>query len=81
MPILFASTLLLVGPAWCSHLCYIGAWDDAMARARKKAGFFRNEHLRIAIVALVAATAVALRVAGVGWLPATLLAALFGLLR
>jgi len=79
MAILLVSTIALVGPAWCSHLCYIGAWDDAMARARKKAGFFRNEPLRIAIVALMAATAVALRLAGVGWLPATLLAILFGL--
>jgi NAD-dependent dihydropyrimidine dehydrogenase PreA subunit len=34
MPILFGVTLLLVGPAWCSHLCYIGAWDDAMSRVR-----------------------------------------------
>ncbi len=32
MLILFGVTLLLVGPAWCSHLCYIGAWDDLMSR-------------------------------------------------
>jgi ferredoxin len=32
MPILYLSTLLLVGPGWCSHLCYIGAADDACAR-------------------------------------------------
>jgi len=32
MPILFASAALLVGPAWCSHLCYIGAWDDMASR-------------------------------------------------
>jgi len=32
MIILFIVTLLLVGPAWCSHLCYIGAWDDRMSR-------------------------------------------------
>lgn len=31
MPILLGATLLLVGPAWCSHLCYVGAWDDASA--------------------------------------------------
>jgi hypothetical protein len=36
MPILFLVTLLLVGPAWCSHLCYIGAWDDAMSRLGKR---------------------------------------------
>ena len=27
MPILFLSTLFIVGPAWCSWLCYFGAWD------------------------------------------------------
>lgn len=36
MIILFSVTLLLVGPAWCSHLCYIGAWDDAMSRLGKR---------------------------------------------
>lgn len=36
MPILFASTVLLVGPAWCSHLCYIGAWDDQCSRRGPK---------------------------------------------
>ena len=32
MLILFCSTVLLVGPAWCSHICYIGAWDSFMCR-------------------------------------------------
>lgn len=32
MLILFLTTLLLAGPAWCSYLCYIGAWDDSMSR-------------------------------------------------
>lgn len=32
MPILLGVSLLFVGPAWCSYLCYIGAWDDRMAR-------------------------------------------------
>ncbi|MCJ7579046.1 MAG: 4Fe-4S binding protein [Candidatus Aminicenantes bacterium] len=36
MPILFASTVFLVGPAWCSHLCYIGAWDAAASNHKKK---------------------------------------------
>jgi ferredoxin len=31
MPLLFLSTVILVGPAWCSYLCYIGSWDGAMA--------------------------------------------------
>jgi polyferredoxin len=32
---LFLSTVLLVGPAWCSHLCYLGAWDDLAATRRQ----------------------------------------------
>ncbi len=32
MPILFLSTIILTGPAWCSYLCYIGAWDDRFSR-------------------------------------------------
>ena len=37
MPILFTVTVILVGPAWCSHLCYIGAWDNLAAAARPRA--------------------------------------------
>ncbi|MEF2144510.1 MAG: 4Fe-4S binding protein [Desulfovibrionaceae bacterium] len=36
MPILFLVTVALVGPAWCSHLCYIGAWDDVCSRLGAK---------------------------------------------
>lgn len=35
MPLLFLSTALLAGPAWCSHLCYIGAWDHRLSRLKK----------------------------------------------
>ena len=39
MSFLFLSTLVLTGPAWCSHLCYFGALDqlasDATARNNK----------------------------------------------
>ncbi len=38
MLILFAATVLLVGPAWCSYLCYIGAWDNYAATAQKRPG-------------------------------------------
>jgi len=37
MPILLGATLLLVGPAWCSHLCYVGAWDALAAGRRGRA--------------------------------------------
>jgi len=31
MPILLFSSILLTGPAWCSHFCYFGAWDGLAA--------------------------------------------------
>lgn len=36
MLFLFAGSLLLAGPAWCSRLCYIGAWDDRLSRLSPK---------------------------------------------
>ncbi|WP_027184334.1 4Fe-4S binding protein [Desulfovibrio inopinatus] len=32
MLILFSASVLILGPAWCSRLCYIGAWDDISCR-------------------------------------------------
>lgn len=36
MPILLLSSMLLSGPAWCSHFCYFGAWDQLAAGAKSK---------------------------------------------
>jgi len=38
MPILLVSSIILSGPAWCSHYCYLGAWDGLAARSRIKSG-------------------------------------------
>jgi len=35
MPILFLSTVILSGPAWCSQLCYFGAFDNLAAYSKK----------------------------------------------
>lgn len=37
MGVLFLVCVLLVGPAWCSHLCYFGSFDARAARAERKA--------------------------------------------
>ncbi|MBN2482307.1 MAG: 4Fe-4S binding protein [Bacteroidales bacterium] len=34
MPLLFISTVVLTGPAWCSHLCYFGAFDNLAASGK-----------------------------------------------
>jgi polyferredoxin len=67
MPVLFASTLLLVGPAWCSHLCYLGSWDELAARARRRPRPLPrwSRSARPALLAAVVICALALRLAGV----------------
>jgi len=34
MPLLFLSTILITGPAWCSHLCYFGSMDNLASSGR-----------------------------------------------
>lgn len=76
MPILFLSTVLLVGPAWCSHLCYVGAWDG-LAASR----IFRPKRMprwrrwwQVIILLLIIAGALLLRLLGVS----TFIAVWFG---
>lgn len=84
MLVLFGVTLLLVGPAWCSHLCYIGAWDDAMSRLGPRpapSGSLRFLSLwgRGTTLVLAVGTAWGLRALGVSGVSAVLLGAAFGL--
>ncbi len=82
MPILFGATLLLVGPAWCSHLCYIGAWDQVAAARHKRAGRLPRWAHPVRWLILVAAVvaAIGLRAAGVATVIATGLAGAFGII-
>jgi len=63
MTILFISTVVLSGPAWCSHLCYIGAWDGLAATARRRGGSLSAgwTWLRFAVFAATPVLAVLLR--------------------
>ncbi len=82
MPILFASTVLLVGPAWCSHLCYIGAWDQNFSlrkRIPRRLPRWRGA-FRVGSLLVVIAGALLLRLLGASPLVATLAGAAFGLL-
>jgi polyferredoxin len=81
MLLLFLGTVLLVGPAWCSHLCYIGAWDQRAAAGRKSPRRLPawTAGLRLVIFLLVPAVAWGLRLSGVHWIWAVSLAAGFGL--
>lgn len=43
MLILFMSTILLSGPAWCSHLCYFGALDGLASNQKSPSGNISNK--------------------------------------
>lgn len=81
MAILFTISVLLVGPAWCSWLCYIGSWDNRAAMALKRPQRLspKRPMVRLAIVVLVVVVAFALGRSGVNSLVATWLAGGFGL--
>lgn len=66
MPILFLSTIILVGPAWCSYLCYIGSWDQAASMVKRKPQALPKWRysLRIAILIIVPVAAILLRLLG-----------------
>lgn len=70
MPILFLSTLLLSGPAWCSQLCYFGAFDAWSTKGKTEKNVFRyHKQLRYSVFFLVIAGAIALRLSGAsGWM-------------
>lgn len=82
MPILLVSTLILVGPAWCSWLCYIGAWDNRLAsrtRVPRPWPPRRREAIRFSLLIVTIGAALALRALGVGGVAAAWLAGSFGL--
>jgi ferredoxin len=78
---LFTITVLLVGPAWCSHLCYIGAWDDLASRRVKKIRHLPKWAKRVQIfnLVLVVAAALTMRIVGSPWTLALVSASIFGL--
>lgn len=87
MLVLFSVSVLLLGPAWCSHLCYIGAWDDACSRVRGQGGRRRRPvplprwavRARWVLAVLVLGAAWGMGRAGVPTGVAATAAALFGL--
>lgn len=80
MTILFLSTVILSGPAWCSHLCYFGAIDNLSAAGKTNRGPIRNKWaLKWTVLLLVILAAILLRWMEVPVLTATLLAGGFGI--
>lgn len=80
MTILFVSTVILTGPAWCSHFCYFGAFDNLAASGKTSRKILKNKAaIKSTILILVIASAIILRWLNVPVLAATLIAAGFGI--
>ncbi len=79
MTLLFVSTVLLSGPAWCSHLCYFGALDALASRGKTTRKPLHNKwFLKWTMLILVIAAALALRWAEIPGRSAAVLGAGFG---
>lgn len=65
MPCLFLFSVLLAGPAWCSHLCYFGSWDYLASQKKKKPCPHPHPlRWRLLSLVIVVGSAVLLRVSG-----------------
>ncbi len=81
MTILFISTVILSGPAWCSHLCYFGALDNLAAGKRARSNPLRYKWaFKSTILLLVIAAAIILRWMKVPVTITTVLALGFGII-
>lgn len=79
MPILFLSTIILSGPAWCSQLCYFGANDNLAAKGKHNRKPLKNKwKIKNLILLLVIAIAIILRLFKVPIDIAIIVAASFG---
>jgi polyferredoxin len=81
MTILFVSTVILSGPAWCSHLCYFGAMDN-FAASKRKPGFkgIKNKWaIKYTLLLLVILGTLLLRWFNVSWFASAIAGGLFGL--
>lgn len=80
---LFGVSVLLLGPAWCSHLCYVGAWDDRCSRLAQGAQAPVSRRARVLYRGMLAGVvfggAVLLRMAGASSFTAATAAVFFGL--
>ncbi|MFN8240379.1 MAG: 4Fe-4S binding protein [Bacteroidales bacterium] len=80
MTILFLSTVLVTGPAWCSQLCYFGAFDNLASKGKTTRGILENKVLiKSSFVVLVVTGAIIFRWLSFSHLFATLAAVLFGI--
>lgn len=82
MPILFAVTLLLAGPSWCSWFCYVGAWDNLAAQSKTVPAEPKKnwQWIRVGILVMIIVVALGLRFSGVSTINAVVAALIFGII-
>ena len=79
MTILFLSTVILTGPAWCSQLCYFGAFDNLSSTGKTSKEILKHKGaLKSTILIIVIAMAIILRWLKADMLTSTLIAIAFG---
>lgn len=61
MPILFLSTIILSGPAWCGQLCYFGAIDGLFSKNGHPAIIKNKKIIRLSLFTMVITAALVLR--------------------
>lgn len=80
MTILFLSTVLLSGPAWCSHFCYFGALDGwAAGKKKRRSTLNRIWNMKIPLILTIIIVTILLRIFAVDLKTATFIAISFGL--
>lgn len=81
MTILFLSTIVVTGPAWCSQLCYFGAFDNLASNGKTQKGAFKNKKaIKSTFIFVVISGTLLFRCFNVPTLLATLSAVGFGLI-
>jgi ferredoxin-type protein NapH len=81
MTILFLSTVILTGPAWCSHLCYFGSFDNLASMGKTSNEILKYKGaIKSTILVIVIVMALILRLLKVPSLISTLVAATFGII-
>ena len=79
MTILFLSTIILTGPAWCSQLCYFGAFNNLASGGKTSKEILRFKGpVKATVLFLVITVAIILRWMMVSMLVSTLVAVAFG---
>lgn len=81
MSILFLCTVILTGPAWCSHLCYFGAFDSVASKGKTGRHRLLNKRsIKATVLLSVIAVTLLLRWFNVSALLSTTIGISFGLI-